>query len=87
MSENKKIMKINEIKTQFFNNTNNVNKPLTRLIGTREICSLILRMNEEISVLNLQFKKRNSNEFDSLDEMGKFFEDKQSIRVHLRKVR
>ena len=31
-------------------------------------------MNEEISVLNLQFKKSNSNEFDSLDEMGKFLE-------------
>lgn len=44
-------------------------------------------MNEEISVLNLQFKKSDSNEFDSLDEMGKFFENKQSIQVHLRKVR
>lgn len=43
----------------------------------------------ETLIPNLQFKKTviENNEFDSLDEMDKFFEDKQSIQVHLRKVR
>ena len=91
------IAKINKTKSWFFEKINKIDKPLTRLIKKKREKTQINRIRNEKgevttdtaeiqSIMTDYYKQHYANEMDNLEEMDKFLEKHNFLRLSQEKI-
>ena len=91
------IAKINKTKSWFFENINKIDKPLARLIKKKSEKTQINRIRNEKGevttdtaeiqwIMRDYYKQLQDNKMDNLEEMDKFLEKQNLLRLHQEEI-